>query len=606
MFGFFKRVFQYVNQDINISKKFVYSSMFMVAIPLVVLSILFYGMFQRIVENEIRASYEQVVDQYTANLNYKLDVNLNLLNNIIVNGQVQSIFLNQYQVSRSDTIDLSSRFSKEIDSLIIAKTPKEIHNIMLYAFSQDFPSDGRYLSNIGNIANEVWFLRMSKSKNFNDCFFETTAGLKTDIISITKAIPNMKEIGASGILGIAKLELNAQLFFATGEKWGRNDLKAIYVVDGERKIIYRDDGQELFRTSLENRFKLPDENGNVQGLHSKSLIVITKAVEKTGWKVYFIFPNNEIRKKVLDAGISIISIVFILMAVLIGMAALFSRLFSQRLRLLIKKMKRIGGGDLTVDHAILGKDEIGTIDKHFNSMMGKLNELINENYIQRIEKREAELHALQQQINPHFLYNTLESISAFATIYDCKEICIISQKLGEMFRYSINVRKSEFVTLKEEIQHVSNYISIQKIRFEDRFDVFYNIPEELMECRIPKFILQPIVENALYHGFEEKRGKGILEISAGVEDTMLTIRIQDDGKGMTEEQVLQLNNYINEINTRRNETGRKSIGIKNVNARIKLSCGDKYGIVVKSRINSGTQVIINLPAYGYNRGERNV
>ena len=171
-----------------------------------------------------------------------------------------------------------------------------------------------------------------------------------------------------------------------------------------------------------------------------------------------------------------------------------------------------------------------------------------------------------------------------------------------MFRYSINSGKSEFVTLKEEIQHIQNYIEIQRIRFEDKFNVTYSVPEELMGCRIIKFILQPIVENAILHGFESKRKKGCLDISATIEQAGLAIKVQDDGIGIPEQQLELLNAYINNMDDNyisRVDGNKRSIGLKNVNYRIKLTYGAKYGIWIASCINEGTSVILLLPAHGY-------
>jgi two-component system, sensor histidine kinase YesM len=150
---------------------------------------------------------------------------------------------------------------------------------------------------------------------------------------------------------------------------------------------------------------------------------------------------------------------------------------------------------------------------------------------------------------------------------------------------------------------MENYIAIQKIRFAERFEPFFDIPDDLLDCRIIRFILQPIVENALFHGFKGKRGKECLEISAYKEEDTLYIKIQDDGTGMPEEQVAYINTYINELKNNLLDGTKESIGIKNVNSRIKLTYGTKYGITVKSKLNVGTQVLISQPVYNYRKGD---
>ena len=172
---------------------------------------------------------------------------------------------------------------------------------------------------------------------------------------------------------------------------------------------------------------------------------------------------------------------------------------------LISKMDRVKGGnfDILASDVIDGDDEVATIDRNFNDMVKMLKKLIDDNYVQKLSTREAELNALKFQINPHFLFNTLETINAMSTELGVNQIGVISQKLGEMFRYSLNVSPGELELLKNELRHVRNYVDIQKIRFDDMFDVVYEVPEEFMTCRVMRFILQPIVENAIKYGAEQ-------------------------------------------------------------------------------------------------------
>jgi two-component system sensor histidine kinase YesM len=244
---------------------------------------------------------------------------------------------------------------------------------------------------------------------------------------------------------------------------------------------------------------------------------------------------------------------------------------------------------------INGNDEIGTIDAAFNHMIISLNEQIDKNYIQWIAMQEAELKALQFQINPHFLYNTLESISGMASIKGCPDISKVSEKLGMMFRYSINKSGTELVTLNEEIRHVMNYFYIQNVRFGDTITTVIEIPDDLKKCKILRFILQPIVENSIIHGFEGNKRQGCIEISAKSAEDNLIIDIYDDGIGMSEKQVDDLNAYINQIKTVLHEQKHRSIGVKNVNTRIKLMFGEQYGLQIRSKPSAGTQVRIILP-----------
>jgi sensor histidine kinase YesM len=264
--------------------------------------------------------------------------------------------------------------------------------------------------------------------------------------------------------------------------------------------------------------------------------------------------------------------------------------------ILVHKIKAAETGDLTIGEEIGGNDEIAVLDKQFNQMLYKLNNLINKNYIQQLENKKTELRNLQLQINPHFLYNTLETISSIAAVKKVFTIVEICEKLGNIFRYSIGKNYGEYVTVKQELEHIQNYVHIQKTRFVHKFDVFYYVEPETEDRKILRFILQPIVENAIVHGLSNKSGNGTLEISITQENDNLVITIDDDGIGMSEKKVEELTEYINSEKTNNSlEENKLGIGVRNVNQRIKLTCGNEYGIVIKSSEKQGTCFTIFLP-----------
>ncbi|MEG0388708.1 MAG: histidine kinase, partial [Niameybacter sp.] len=206
----------------------------------------------------------------------------------------------------------------------------------------------------------------------------------------------------------------------------------------------------------------------------------------------------------------------------------------------------------------------------------------------------SELRNLQLQINPHFLYNTLETISALAAVKGAFEICDLCEKLGDIFRYSLGKNYGEYVTIRQELKHTQNYIFIQKARFGEKFEVYYEVEEALMEHQILRFILQPIVENAIVHGLGTCATKGKLTIFVGKEGTDIIIKVEDNGVGMTKERLALILEYINDNEVKlKNRT--RSIGIRNVHQRIRLVCGNDYGINIQSELNQGSCFTIRLP-----------
>lgn len=232
-------------------------------------------------------------------------------------------------------------------------------------------------------------------------------------------------------------------------------------------------------------------------------------------------------------------------------------------------------------------------------MLIKFKELININEMINATKRQAHYLALQNQINPHFLYNTLEGIRGEALSAGLDSVAQMTEALATYFRYTIS-NLENLVTLEDELVNIDNYYIIQQYRFGDRIhqEVDYNPEDEILKYKLPKLTLQPIVENAIYHGIEPKMGKGIFRIKIVVTSSRLLITVSDDGIGITEERLNEINQKLHSksldyIETDNNSKG--GIAIVNVNNRIKLLFGEEYGINIYSTLNVGTDVEITLP-----------
>lgn len=253
-----------------------------------------------------------------------------------------------------------------------------------------------------------------------------------------------------------------------------------------------------------------------------------------------------------------------------------------------------------------GYPEISNVGNEFNSMLdeidGLTHRLIDTNtrlYETELLKKQSELGFLKSQINPHFLYNTLESIKSIANINKIYQISDMSKALAQIFRYSI--KGEDVVTLAEELEITKSYITIQQIRFSDRFDTEYDFTEEVLRCKVVKMILQPLVENAVYHGLETKMGQGHLLIKGQIEDNNLIISIIDDGKGISKDTLSKICSKLSETGELIRKYDREdsiSIGLVNVNNRIRLTYGELYGVNIKSVPDKGTSVIIKIPAGG--------
>lgn len=586
-----KEIFNRIANNTSLSKKYIYSNVLLVFIPCIILAAAFFLKFQKTVQTEINSSYEQVMDQYIANANYKLNLYHNIEKAFAVNSVVQEILMENNVESPMDIMRLIDKFTRETKSIFLDENQMEVYNITLYSYNDKLYYDGELLRNIRYATGEEWYINILNTRNFYNCFYKTKSLDDRNLLLLLYPIIQNTQTGNGNSLGYIQISLYADLIFKVESDMPHKKGMEVLILDKNDNVVY---GDAAIAGNMQKLLKNNEKSGVIRD-GDISKIYISKSLSPYSLDAIAFFPYNEVSSKVGALANFSIFIVAVILILSLSLTILFSRIFTKRIHLLIGKMKRVKAGDLNITSIIEGDDEVGLLDRHFNSMTNRLKNVISENYIQRLEKREAELSALQLQINPHFLYNTLESISAIAAINNCFDICSISQKLGDMFRYNINSIKNEFVYLSDEINHIKNYIYIQEIRFDDRFEVQYKIPEPLLHCKILKFILQPIVENALNHGLEGKPEKGLISISAGVNGNILYLSVEDNGLGMPPEQVKKLNERINAVNVNSNEYIKRSIGLKNVNSRIKMVNGSAYGITVKSRLNEGTLVVITLP-----------
>jgi len=285
------------------------------------------------------------------------------------------------------------------------------------------------------------------------------------------------------------------------------------------------------------------------------------------------------------------------------MITLFSRTLTRRLTLLVRSMKSIRDDKLDIDMEITGRDEIDELTGSFKEMLTRIRLLISEVYIANmhikdleIRKRDAELNALQSQVNPHFLFNTMESLRMNLIKKGETEVSDIIGHFAQLMRKNIEWG-DDMITFRDEIALVRNYIKIQKFRYRDKLDCRIEINPELMDCMLPKFTIQPIVENAIYHGIETKDGKGTVVLSAAMEDEDILITVRDDGEGIDRADLEHINTLLSHG---RGEDYRGRIGILNVHERIRLYFGGRYGVSIDSEKKAGTVVKILLPLKKHN------
>ncbi|MFB9274641.1 sensor histidine kinase [Cohnella cellulosilytica] len=347
---------------------------------------------------------------------------------------------------------------------------------------------------------------------------------------------------------------------------------------------------------------LLDSNGETEGrtyeLAESPAQVITHRSDVTDWTTVITVRGN-FKNALLDARSLRNHLLLLTSLVLVGsllLVVLLSSHVLRPIRKMIQSMRIVRKGNFDIELSEEGLDyEVKQLYGGFNMMVSEIKKLIQKIYNDQIVLKSAQMDALQFQINPHFLYNTLQTMEALGEVRDVPEIQTIAQSLGRLFQY--NIRGNHIVTFREELDHVGTYFEIEKIRFRDKLDYSFRVEPELLEkCRVLKFILQPIVENCVLHGFRNLGRAGVITIEAEEKDGFLEIRVADNGVGIEAGKLHYLNAKLREISANRGGGATNEwVGIFNVHKRLVNYYGAPCGLRIDSAGNKGTVVVLTQP-----------
>lgn len=412
-------------------------------------------------------------------------------------------------------------------------------------------------------------------------------------LMIMKQIPDFDNRRNLGTMFIAvKLSFMHDILAEIENKFGAN----VWVMNASGRIIYHNN-EPMIGLIDEEIDRYPIFNGSFQAVSAEqSNIISVHEMQEFGWVLAHSIPLKVLTERT-DLVKNVTIFIFIVFVAISSILAILVALnVSRPIKKLSTLMKHVERGNFNVDLQIKTRDEIGLLARSFNSMVARIRDLIEKNYFIEIKQREAELYALQAQINPHFMYNTLETIGAAVEEGETETVVDMVTVLGRMLRFSLN-NESKLVRIYEEVQHVHDYLTIQTFRFEERvrFTIQATIETEQWYC--PKFIIQPIVENAVKYGLEYRKGVHIhinvsKEFGAGSGTDDIVFRIRDDGPGIEFERLNQLRSVLKGGQMLQGVNG---LGLKNVHSRIGILFGEDYGLQIDSTEGKGTEIIIRIP-----------
>ena len=409
---------------------------------------------------------------------------------------------------------------------------------------------------------------------------------KDQVVTMVKAVPGETEDKPHGLLVI---ELNPDVFkslLLNNQSVAANQYMLIVdqsgqLVCGSDKIQpdWMDDMEAIFRRGSQN-FELNVEQG--------SYYVCGQYKGVTGWKTYSIVSIEDIFPQLSELRKSISFLVALTVLVALYFVILFSYTFTEPIQKLVDGMNEVQQENFDVEITDNRKDEFGLLFSTFNFMVRKIRQLIREVYQEKISQKNAEIKALQAQINPHFLYNTLDSINWMLIERGEMDVSDVVISLGSILRYSIS-GKEGLVPLGDEIQYTDSYVSIQKNRMEERLNYHLDIAQDTLKCIVPKLILQPIVENAVLHGIEPKREGGTITVRSFLEEKFLIVSVEDNGVGMSSEILEKLKAGI-----AGDDEEYDRIGMKNIQRRLELCFGAESYMEIESSPEEGTVVILRM------------
>lgn len=366
-------------------------------------------------------------------------------------------------------------------------------------------------------------------------------------------------------------------------------------IDDKRQLITKENN--VIKNLINNRNIILTSEANsyksfLEKIDGVNMLIAVKHIDKLKWNIVSITPVSVLNSEITSFR-EVMGYVILICTIFSIIAALFlSNDVSRPISQLVKSMSVVKNGNFDINLPYKRRDEFAFLVNQYKDMMRQIKELIDKLYVTELNKnraelkmKDAELKTLLAQINPHFLYNTLDSINWIAIKYDVKDISMMVKSLSNFFRYSLNNGKN-IITLADEKVQVESYLKIQRARFKDRLDYYIEFQPEINECYTVKLILQPLVENAMMHGIEESNNPGLISIIGKIINDEIEIRICDNGIGADVEKLNQML-VDNSIST-------KSLGIRNVNSRIKHFCGSEYGIKYYRNKDMGITAILRL------------
>lgn len=541
-------------------------------VPMVTLALYSYVRMSDLVQTNEVDDMNSILVQTRNSIDSEVQVYTSLINYLTYSPDIEEIIKNE----NMDMYGLYEMYTQVADPLL--SVPKSYHEAILQIqlYADNIPVEHDYTLIPLSEAEHAWWYQELTDKVTVQWMVNEDA---KEIVAVRRIYLDQ---AASAMLCVI---LDYDKVFLPFRNISGDDVGGI-IADNQGNILFH---SKTPCTGLD----FSENAGDVLAKMRENCVCVSSESQGNGWIFYLYRPQSDIMKSVWGVFISEIPLIVLCLAIILVMGPTFSRMLTRGIEQLTENMNQVINGSRKVTVNSESQDEIGVLIRSFRSMMDEINRLIKEVYKNKIALKEFELKALQAQINPHFLYNSLSIINWMAIRSNQKEISKVTLVLSTFYRTALS-RGEDMVTVENCIKNIEAYLEIQLVMHDNDFQIQWEIDHEVKNEKVPKLILQPVVENALEHGLDLKEeGEKLLKLSFVSEGDNVLIAVEDNGEGMEQEKAESLVTYQ-----------AKGYGLKNVNDRICLLYGDEYAIRIFSEVGKGTRVEIRTPKGGHDYGKQ--
>ncbi|RBW70777.1 cache domain-containing sensor histidine kinase [Bacillus taeanensis] len=566
-------------QKLSVKWKVILLALFSTLIPLVIIGPFTFLYLNKVVENKVSETTSNLLSVLDWNINtFVIDVE-NISNTIFSSNDIRSYLSYNKLSPRLYMLETESR--NVLNNITIVNKPY-INAVYIgnehHEFLKVNRGESNYTSNIyEQIQNASWYNGLKQSE-WGGVWF------KGSEVNFVKGSANslmfgrvIRDIGTSEEIGITIISVD-QLVFDNMFKDIQTD-GTILIADGDSTIYFSGNEKQLTTKELSSLLKNYGDQGTIiETIHGTKYVLNFHTNFNTNWKIVSIIPYQSIVKEVNTIRIITASLLVLSLLLATFSALLIAKKITKQLALLRNVTQKMENREYISSIQFDAKDDIGKIGNRVVQLYNRNNKLTAQLYEAQLKEKEAELLALQSHINPHFLYNTLNSIFWMAEKAKAKPISQMALSLSQLFKLTLN-NGDPITAVRNEIEQVKSYLQIQNIRFDNKIEYSINIDPSILDKKIIKLLLQPIVENAVQHGLEPKKGQGKIVIRGVKKEKMMVFEIIDNGIGFNREEIIKKD---------------QGYALKNIHERIKLHYGSEYGLSIESEVNKGTKVVLTV------------